>query len=55
MKRQFTVIVAFASLIGSACAANFDWPQWRGPNRDDLSKETGLLKTWPSGGPKRVW
>jgi hypothetical protein len=32
-----------------------DWPQWRGPNRDDVSKETGLLKTWPTGGPKRVW
>jgi outer membrane protein assembly factor BamB len=36
-------------------AANFDWPQWRGPDRSDVSKETGLLKTWPAGGPKRVW
>jgi outer membrane protein assembly factor BamB len=32
-----------------------DWPQWRGPNRDDVSKETGLLKEWPAGGPKKVW
>ena len=32
-----------------------DWPQWRGPGRDDLSKETGLLKSWPDGGPKQVW
>jgi outer membrane protein assembly factor BamB len=32
-----------------------DWPQWRGPNRDESSTETGLLKQWPSGGPKRVW
>lgn len=32
-----------------------DWPQWRGPNRDDVSQETGLLKKWPSDGPKRVW
>lgn len=31
------------------------WPQWRGPNRDDTSAETGLLKTWPADGPKRVW
>lgn len=37
----------------SASAA--DWPQWRGPNRTDLNTETGLLKTWPEGGPKRVW
>ena len=36
-------------------AANFDWPQWRGPDRTDVSQETGLLKTWPAAGPKRVW
>jgi outer membrane protein assembly factor BamB len=32
-----------------------DWPQWRGPDRNGLSKETDLLKSWPAGGPKRVW
>src|SRR6516162_2613280 len=32
-----------------------DWPQFRGPNGDNASKETGLLKTWPEGGPKRLW
>jgi outer membrane protein assembly factor BamB len=32
-----------------------DWPQWRGPDRDDISKETGLLKTWPKEGPKVLW
>src|SRR6185436_16013195 len=32
-----------------------DWPQWRGPNRDGHSSETGLLKEWPKGGPKLVW
>ena len=32
-----------------------DWPQFRGPNRDDISKETGLLKQWPAGGPKLAW
>jgi outer membrane protein assembly factor BamB len=32
-----------------------DWPQWRGPNRDESSTETGLLKHWPANGPKRVW
>ena len=32
-----------------------DWPSWRGPNRDDLSTETGLLKSWPEGGPKKLW
>lgn len=32
-----------------------DWPGWRGPNRDDISTETGLLKAWPEAGPKKVW
>ena len=32
-----------------------DWPQFRGPKRDGISKETGLLKQWPEGGPKLVW
>jgi outer membrane protein assembly factor BamB len=35
--------------------AGGDWPQWRGPNRDGISKETGLLKEWPTGGPNLVW
>lgn len=32
-----------------------DWPQWRGPNRDGKSTDTGLLKDWPEGGPKQAW
>ena len=32
-----------------------EWPQWRGANRDNLSKETGLLKEWPAGGPELKW
>jgi outer membrane protein assembly factor BamB len=44
-------------LLAVALSTTFaiDWPQWRGPNRDDKSAETGLLKEWPAGGPKRVW
>jgi outer membrane protein assembly factor BamB len=32
-----------------------EWFQWRGPNRDGHSAETGLLKDWPQGGPHRLW
>jgi len=32
-----------------------DWPQWRGPHRTGISRETGLLKEWPKEGPKLVW
>lgn len=38
-----------------AHAATADWPQWRGPNRDAISSETGLLKTWPTNGPPLLW
>jgi len=32
-----------------------DWPQWRGPHRNGVSQETGLLKQWSADGPKLVW
>jgi outer membrane protein assembly factor BamB len=32
-----------------------EWPQWRGANRDGVSKETGLMKQWPADGPPLVW
>ena len=44
----------FVSVTSAALAAA-DWPQWRGPNRDDLSTEKGLLKEWPASGPPLVW
>ena len=31
------------------------WPQWRGPNRDGISPETGLLDSWPTEGPPLAW
>ena len=32
-----------------------DWPGWRGPNRDNHSPDTGLLKKWPKAGPELLW
>jgi outer membrane protein assembly factor BamB len=46
-------LILFFSLTLTMLAA--DWPQWRGPNRDGISTETGLLTSWPSGGPRVVW
>jgi hypothetical protein len=42
-------------LLLAASAWPEDWPQWRGLNRDGLSRETGLLKEWPKEGPKLLW
>ena len=36
-------------------AENNSWPNYHGPNRDNLSTETGLLQTWPEDGPKMLW
>lgn len=36
-------------------ASTADWPQWRGPKRDGLSRDSGLLKQWPADGPKLLW
>src|SRR5688500_3620 len=54
MIRMFSRVVA-AAFAGCCLANASDWPQWRGPDRSDVSKETGLLKKWPAEGPKRVW
>src|SRR5436305_11679363 len=32
-----------------------DWPQFQGPDRNNVSRDTGLLKTWPANGPKLLW
>lgn len=48
--RASTLLLFFALNANSA-----DWPQWRGPNRDGISSETGLLPSWPKGGPAVVW
>ena len=42
-------------LAAAAHAATPDWSQWRGPNRDGVSAEIGLLKEWPADGPKLEW
>ncbi|MHC4323409.1 MAG: PQQ-binding-like beta-propeller repeat protein, partial [Planctomycetota bacterium] len=56
--RFVPVIAAVFCLTGLCCnnaAQGADWPQWRGPDRDGVCSETGLLKSWPEGGPKLLW
>lgn len=51
--RHVCRLVLLFFIVRSA-AAN-DWPQWRGPQRNGISAETGLLKVWPKEGPKLLW
>jgi len=46
--------LALAILIPLPAFAS-DWPQWRGPDRTDLSTETGLVREWSTDGPPRLW
>src|SRR2546422_10742513 len=45
--------IALLFAIGVARAE--DWPQWRGPNRDGLWRESGILETIPASGLKVRW
>ena len=49
----FTLITAARA--ADATSKRPDWPQWRGPNRDGVSVEKGLLESWPDAGPKLLW
>lgn len=51
---RFAALAALLLLPGSATAGE-DWPQWRGPNRDGISLETGLRQAWPDGGPPLIF
>ncbi|MHC4741737.1 MAG: outer membrane protein assembly factor BamB family protein, partial [Planctomycetota bacterium] len=64
MKIRFrlAMFVAFIGMLKAAGGAESGfapapghWPQWRGPNRDNVSTETGLLREWPDGGPPLLW
>lgn len=50
------ILSAFCWLLAiPAIASDTDWPTFRGPKRDDISPDKGLLKEWPTDGPKLVW
>ena len=56
MNRLYLALAA--SLLAHFASHNLfagDYPQWRGPNRDGHSTDTGLLKEWPKDGPKIAW
>jgi outer membrane protein assembly factor BamB len=52
MKRFLAIVGVIAFTLMSRAD---DWPQWRGPHRDGISNEKGLLQRWPKDGPKLLW
>jgi outer membrane protein assembly factor BamB len=51
MSRCLSLILFSFAIMAPAA----DWPQWRGPDRDGKSADTGLLDSWPKGGPRLLW
>ena len=44
------VVLMLTSTRGQG-SPGLDWPQWRGPERNGISRETGLAAQWPASGP----
>lgn len=55
MKTQSLLRLASLGILSAGLLSAADWPQWRGPARDDHSPDKGLLKSWPAEGPKSLW
>jgi len=51
----FCLVLCFIGLVSSGTAVAADWPQWRGPDYNGISKETEWTATFPEGGPKVLW
>lgn len=49
----FLPILILSMLVFAAEEVN--WPCFHGPNRDNISAETGLLQAWPEDGPELLW
>ena len=49
-------ILLAALLVGQVAVVRADdWPQWMGPKRDNIWRETGILEKFPKDGPKKLW
>ena len=49
------LLMIAVTLRAQAPTATGNWPQWRGPNRDGVSQDKGLLQAWPDGGPRKIF
>ena len=55
MSHKNLSLMVLVVVLTASVALGADWAQWRGPNRDGCSAETGLLKAWPQNGPPLAW
>jgi outer membrane protein assembly factor BamB len=55
MTSRNVTLAAVAVLALATVASADDWPQWMGPKRDNVWRETGIVEKFPKGGPKVLW
>src|ERR1035437_1969931 len=51
-RRSIFILFCFVVIISTYAQ---DWPQYLGPNRNGLSAQKGILRSWPQQGPKVLW
>ena len=54
-RRIGTLALGLLLAYAGAAARADDWPQWLGPKRDGIWRETGLLEQFPKDGPRVLW
>lgn len=55
MQNRMRFLIFTAAGLNLVTAQALDWPNYRGPDYNGISKETGWLTTWPANGPKQLW
>jgi len=55
MMTRTLFLFAISSIVFTACTQKREYSDWRGPNRDGIYPESGLLKQWPDEGPALLW
>jgi len=61
MSRNYLLVSGFWLAICGAVNGDYstakaaDWPNWRGPNHNGISNESGWVAVWPEDGPKALW
>lgn len=53
--KYYRAILLISILLMSNQISASDWPQYLGPDRNSISSEKGLLRSWPTEGPKVLW
>jgi hypothetical protein len=52
IKIHFTLVILMAGMVNVIAQ---DWPQYLGPNRNSLSDQKAILRSWPQKGPEVLW